>query len=499
VSRDSHHSEQSISAKIEAYLSDELTGKERHQLEKAMLDDPFLADAVEGLASIEDAAKRKKLLTDIREKLQLKQEKMPLWVQYQKYAAAIVLMLVAASVFFIGPRLYDTLIENKNLSETTETEQAQPNVVEKKSGKKSVGDSMQRNKDLSEADAKEEIQQNEMINGQITADAESEDTSFDEAQIEPEKSETEESVGTQKENSVAATPRAELKELTEIKEVIEAEEDIWDNGFGMSDDLAESSDIAQDSSKSIAMQRQAVQESNRVRTLGRQKALMNSKAKKSESSITDGNRVITGTIKDIYGNPLPGVSVLVEGSTKGTVTDMNGQFNLPALASDDLLSISYIGFEEEEVALEKGDNELKITLDEDFSSLSEVVVTGYGKTQDTENETGSVTTLDRQGLGLPVTVSYPSPVGGMKAFKKYVKENLVYPKKAEDTGISGKVKLGFTITENGKVKDIEVLRSLGYGCDEEAIRLLKNGPDWHPKTVEGSPETSERTISIKFK
>ena len=65
-----------------------------------------------------------------------------------------------------------------------------------------------------------------------------------------------------------------------------------------------------------------------------------------------------------------------------------------------------------------------------------------------------------------------------KAFKKYVRKNQRYPEAAKSNDIKGKVIIEFDIDPAGRPTNFRTIESLGYGCDEEAIRLLKDGPDW---------------------
>lgn len=87
-------------------------------------------------------------------------------------------------------------------------------------------------------------------------------------------------------------------------------------------------------------------------------------------------RVVTGTVKDQTGAPLPGVNVLLKGTSVGTTTDVEGNFSISA-SSDNVLVFSFIGYTTEEIAV---GNQTKIepTLTEDVSTLSEIVVVGYG-------------------------------------------------------------------------------------------------------------------------
>jgi protein TonB len=68
----------------------------------------------------------------------------------------------------------------------------------------------------------------------------------------------------------------------------------------------------------------------------------------------------------------------------------------------------------------------------------------------------------------------PEYPGGKEAFKKYIKENLRYPTKALENKIEGIVHLSAEINDNGDVMSVVIINGLGYGCDEEAIRLIKN-------------------------
>ena len=86
--------------------------------------------------------------------------------------------------------------------------------------------------------------------------------------------------------------------------------------------------------------------------------------------------IVRGTVIDESGEPVIGASVQVQGSKTGAVTDINGRFNVAA-ASNATLTVSYVGFETEQVSV-GGRNDLKVTLREDVTKLNDVVVIGYG-------------------------------------------------------------------------------------------------------------------------
>lgn len=130
----------------------------------------------------------------------------------------------------------------------------------------------------------------------------------------------------------------------------------------------------------------------------------NEKKENSSLSIQQAKKItVTGIVKDTHGEPLIGVNVLVKGSRTGTITDMDGHFLLNEVSPNAMVSISYIGYKTEEIALNNRSS-LTITLTEDSEQLDEVVVVGYG-TQKKVNLTGSVSSVkfDEELANRPIT------------------------------------------------------------------------------------------------
>lgn len=88
---------------------------------------------------------------------------------------------------------------------------------------------------------------------------------------------------------------------------------------------------------------------------------------------------------------------------------------------------------------------------------------------------------------------------GLKGFYKYIKKEMTYPKEAQKDKIEGKVILSFIINTDGSVSDVKVLRGIGHGCDEEAIRIIENSPPWIPGKQRGNPIRQQMTLPIIFK
>ena len=91
------------------------------------------------------------------------------------------------------------------------------------------------------------------------------------------------------------------------------------------------------------------------------------------------------------------------------------------------------------------------------------------------------------------------PKGGIKSFYKYIKENLTYPEQAKTLGIEGKVFVSFVVEKDGSRSTFKILRGIGAGCDEEAIRLMKESPAWQPAKQNGKVVRQKMTLPFNFK
>ena len=98
-----------------------------------------------------------------------------------------------------------------------------------------------------------------------------------------------------------------------------------------------------------------------------------------------------------------GASVVVKGTSNGCITDLDGNFQLNNVASGSTLVVSYIGYQTQEIPVQKGKTSYQVTLSEDTQTLDEVVVVGFG-TQKKVNLTGAVASVDNKKLeSRPVT------------------------------------------------------------------------------------------------
>lgn len=92
----------------------------------------------------------------------------------------------------------------------------------------------------------------------------------------------------------------------------------------------------------------------------------------------------------------------------------------------------------------------------------------------------------------------PEFPGGLEALLNYLSRNIRYPTEARQQGIQGRVYLSFVIEKNGSVSTIEILRGIGGGCDEEAIRVVEKMPNWNPGKQNGRPVRVIYNLPVRF-
>ena len=93
----------------------------------------------------------------------------------------------------------------------------------------------------------------------------------------------------------------------------------------------------------------------------------------------------------------------------------------------------------------------------------------------------------------------PEFPGGMEALTKYLSENIKYPEQAKKDKIQGKVYISFVVEKDGSVADAKVLRGIGGGCDEEALRVVNAMPKWTPGKQRNTPVRVQFNLPVAFK
>lgn len=93
----------------------------------------------------------------------------------------------------------------------------------------------------------------------------------------------------------------------------------------------------------------------------------------------------------------------------------------------------------------------------------------------------------------------PEFPGGSEGWKRHLLKNLRYPALAIDRGIQGVAKISFIVDESGKLSHFEIVDNPGYGMGEEALRIIKEGPDWVPAQQKGLKVKAKVLQSITYR
>ena len=113
------------------------------------------------------------------------------------------------------------------------------------------------------------------------------------------------------------------------------------------------------------------------------------------------SKTVSGTVVDQTGEPIIGANVVVKGTTNGIITDLDGRFTLSNVPDKGTISISFIGYQDQEISV-AGKTNLQVTLQEDNAMLDEVVVVGYG-VQKKSDVTGAMARVGEKELkAMPV-------------------------------------------------------------------------------------------------
>jgi TonB family protein len=179
--------------------------------------------------------------------------------------------------------------------------------------------------------------------------------------------------------------------------------------------------------------------------------------------------------------PVEGASVIVKGTTRGVLTDMNGKFSLPVADSATLL-VGFIGMDTQEKKV-KNDTTLEIQLQPSSAALDEIVVVGYGVQRKDEPA---------------AEYEPPIPENGRAQFNTYIEQNTHRPEEATE-GQRVVVVVGFRVKTDGSLDSIKIIRSPGKAFSDEAIRLIKSGPRWKPAKRDGVVVEDDVRVRIVFR
>ena len=143
------------------------------------------------------------------------------------------------------------------------------------------------------------------------------------------------------------------------------------------------------------------------------------------------------------------------------------------------------------------ENEIEVEeeLEIDVEANQETAIETYVPFTPVEDEDQE---MDEEEQVFVVVESMPYFPGGEVARIKYLSENIKYPEMAREANVQGNVFVTFVVEKNGNITNVKVLRGIGAGCDEEAIRVVKNMPQWIPGKQRSAPVRVQFNMPIKF-
>lgn len=234
--------------------------------------------------------------------------------------------------------------------------------------------------------------------------------------------------------------------------------------------------------------------------------IMKNQANVTSNVSSESTIKVEGTVvDDETGSPMPGVSVIIRGTTNGTLTDLDGKFVLEA-PDNSVIVLSYIGKQSYSfIASEKDLKSLKVTpvrMKDEIINTDEIVVVGYAPEEEQTSQKAEKVNQakeDKEELVFIVVEEMPEFPGGMGEMMKYLARNIKYPVEAQKARIEGRVIVQFVVKADGSTSDFVVKRSVSPSLDAEAIRVLSGMPKWKPGKQRGKAVDVKFTVPVTFR
>jgi TonB family protein len=461
---------------IEKYRRGELTSAERHALEKKALQDTFLSDALEGAESI-SAENFSADLNELQESINFQGEGKKM-VSMDRAASTPASMEIAGEGFFESE---EKKVVNKWLWPLRIAASLfiifgvfwTANLLIPQGGTENLALKKEETKPEPAPPASEPVNDSIVVEEKVVRSSQPKSIVEKPKQIAASKP----IVAAPSSSGIKAIPTIDAKEnQTAFLDAVKSKEMPKEMA---EDKLADKKNVELEKAEKVANIQLSQPDTSSAK---KDAARLASRAEYKRKAV-DGRQFIQGhVISAEDGTPMPGVNVLVQGTTQGAVTDMNGSYQLTSVGADQKLAFSFIGYLTQEVPVANQQN-IDVKLGPDVSQLSEVVVTGVGVRDDADRT--------------PV-IKLAEPAGGRKAYDNYLENSLRYPVEALTNKIKGKVTVKFTVRTDGGLDEFSVVKSLGHGCDEEVLRLVKEGPAWSPTTEDNVPVESEVLVKVRF-
>ena len=234
---------------------------------------------------------------------------------------------------------------------------------------------------------------------------------------------------------------------------------------------------------------------------------------KSVENSSDEKFKLSGTVVEAARKNVPvmGASVIIRGTTNGTLTDMDGKFVMTGVKKGDVIQVSFVGYQTQSVVV-KDDSPLTILMRDDVQPLDEMVVVGMasdevGASSVEHPDKKVVAVVDipkakeepQEEVIFQVVEEMPQFPGGLGEAMKFLAKNIKYPVEAQQAKIEGRVIVRFVVGRDGSVSDVEVMRGVSPELDAEAVRVVSLMPKWIPGKQRGKAVAVKYTMPIMFR
>jgi len=438
VNLDNNNNKHFDAEHIRRYLAGEMTGREMHELEKAALEDPFLADAIEGYRKREPQLIPEDLIELSKAIEQWNQAPvLPMAAgktRWYKYAAAAILVLLAGTgawyILNLGRTRNDLAIESPR---------SEP-------AKKAVPDTVSNSSTF---------------------------TTTTPAPAAP----LADSPG------IVSTKRKTPKPVASpSKDELVKQDRASSNAAKAADEYA-SVNPPPVVDKEIVRSRETEAEPDAKKT---EEAPLSKKSASGNASPAEiqgyyGTHLFRGRVVDKEGRPLPFVNVAVNKGRSMLYTNAVGEFKLFSPDTSVDLQLKSVGFFEQRAKLHLNEPDKRIVLDND---------TNYGqpvkrRTALNNNKADSLKNVSGEA----------EPADGWNNYDIYLVNNVRLPRADQPSALAGIVELSFTVNKNGTLTNFRIDRSLDAASDKEAIRLVKEGPKWE---LTAGDEPTRVSLTIFF-
>ncbi|MBL7732476.1 MAG: carboxypeptidase-like regulatory domain-containing protein [Chitinophagaceae bacterium] len=484
---------------IEKYHRGQLSAKEMHAMEKAALEDPFLADALEGfavpganvMADLADLKNRlgNRLAEEEEKKVvPLKGARKP----FPWFRAAAAVVIIAGGALLANQFLFnkknEQLAVNEVKQDKPESTSSTPADTGTLNSNTAENKSTEKSDNLPPSTAAAD-RRNDGVNN--PGDDKSVVSGKENVTIN-----TEEVVADVKTKSSASNgdlPKisGEINQPAERTEAKVANKNPGNNTQpvigGADKDLARNNELKKTAPSSPVTDREKAKLLTDTETATANQSDRNvSAARKMEDQAYYNQRanVFRGRVTDANNVGVPFANVTNVEDKVGTYTDAYGNFNLTSPDSTLTVQVRSIGFENRQVQLKNTLPTNQVVMHDDRRNISEVVISNQKPAEATARSRDANKKLEE-----------PEPVVGWSNYNTYAANNLEIPEEIRSKQNSGgAVQVSFEVDKYGDPVNIRVEKSLCSKCDQEAIRLIKDGPKWK----RAAKKNGRTTVTINF-